>query len=271
LQEDSAKGDNWADYLLMETRDYYPEIYYPVEHGQPTKHTKLLTFPEISMTGLTPWGGMGAICTPTLIKRQEKPFAPHCDGGYLYTEGIFDDMNKAIMLGLYWNRQRSTEETLTDYCGYEFKGIDPADLIHLVDLIEASQLYTNRFDRKPCPLSFCELAWELVEKMNLGASKDTQKYWRWRIVYIRAYLDLVRYRNCAKAGWPLQKVNNMRFWRRFLENDKKAQDFLLELIHLYKAQEIDDPIRYAYHWFVRPPMTRGANIADEPSFEDTKI
>ena len=271
LQEDSAKGDNWADYLLMETRDYYPEIYYPIEHGQPTKHTKLLTFPEISMTGLTPWGGMGAICTPTLIKRQEKPFAPHCDGGYLYTEGIFDDMNKAIMLGLYWNRQRSTEETLTDYCGYEFKGIDPADLIHLVDLIEASQLYTNRFDRKPCPLSFCELAWELAEKMNLGASKDTQKYWRWRIVYIRAYLDLVRYRNCAKAGWPLQKVNNMRFWRRFLENDKKAQDFLLELIHLYKAQEIDDPIRYAYHWFVRPPMTRGANIVDEPSFEDTKI
>ena len=233
-------------------------MYYPVEHGQPTEHTKLLTFPDVSMTGVVPWGGVGAICTPTLMKWQENPFADHCDGGYLYTEGIFDDMNKVVMLGLYWDRKRPTEETLTDYCGYEYKGIDPKDLIHLIDLIEASQMYTNRFDRKPAPLSFSELAWDLAQKMNEGAAEETKQYWRWRIVYIRAYLDLVRYRNCAAAGWP-GRTAEARYWGAFLEGDAQAQEFLLELIRLYKAQEVQDDSRFAYHYYVRPPMERGTD------------
>ena len=32
---------------------------------------------------------------------------------------------------------------------------------------------------------------------------------------------------------------------------------MLELIHLYKAQEIADPTKYTYHYYLRPPMTRG--------------
>lgn len=259
LQEDAAKGDNWADYLLLETRDDYPAVYFPAKNGQPTEHTKLLTFPDVSMTGIMPWGGVGGICTPTLMKRQEKPFAEHCDGGYLYTEGIYDDSNKVVMLGLYWDRQRTTEETLTDYCGYEYKGIDPNDFIHLIDLIEASQLYTNRFDRKPAPLTFSELAWDLARKMNEGAAEETKMYWRWRIMYIRAYLDLVRYRNCAKAGWPSYGMGLSGYWGGFLEEDEQAQKFLLELIQIYKAQEQDDDSRFAYHYYVRPPMDRGAD------------
>lgn len=259
LQEDAAKGDNWVDYLLLETRDDYPAVYFPVQNGQPTEHTKLLTFPDVSMTGIMPWGGVGGICTPTLMKRQEKPFAEHCDGGYLYTEGIFDDSNKVVMLGLYWDRQRTTEETLTDYCGYEYKGIDPTDFIHLIDLIEASHLYTNRFDRKPAPLTFSELAWDLAQKINEGAAEETKKCWRWRIMYIRAYLDLVRYRNCAAAGWPSKGMGSCGYWGGFMEEDEQAQEFLLELIRIYKAQEQDDDSRFAYHHYVRPPMDRGAD------------
>ena len=262
LQEDAAKGDYWADYLLLETRDDYPAVFYPVQHGQPTEHTKLLTFPDVSMTGITPWGAFGAICTPEMMKRQESPFAPHCNGGYLYTEGIFDDINKVITLGLYWDRDRSTDETLTDYCRYEYKGIDPQDFIQLVYLIERSHLKTNRFDRQPCDLQYCDAAWQLAQKINEAADENTKTYWRWRIVYIRAYLDKVRYHSCAEAGWPLQKLvaNSMTFWRRFLEGDQLAQDMLLELIHLYKAHEIDDATQYAYHWYVRPPRTEGADL-----------
>lgn len=35
LQEDAAKGNCWADYLLLENRDDYPAVFYLVEHGQP--------------------------------------------------------------------------------------------------------------------------------------------------------------------------------------------------------------------------------------------
>lgn len=264
LQEDAAKGDNWADYLLLETRDDAPGYLYPTEHGQPTKHTKLLTFPDVSMVNITPWGGYGAACTPKLLQRWEAPFASRCNGGYIYTEGLFDDSNKVLMLGMYWDRSRPAEETLRDYCTYELQGIAPEDFIRLVELIETSQSYTNRVDRKPCPLEYSQQAWALAEKMDREAAPRTRACWRWRVFYIRAYLDLVRYRNCAAEGWPIPKTGALfRFWRRFMENDARAQEYLLELIHIYKAMEIDDPVKYAYHWYLRPPMTRGADLEAE--------
>ena len=265
LQEDAAKGDNWADYLLLETRDDYDAVFFPVRNGQPTAHTKLLTFPDVSMCGVTPWGGFGAIATPKMMRRQETPFMQHCSGGYLYTEGIFDDMNKVITLGLYWDRERSTDETIADYCGYEFKGIDAKELIALIDRIEASHLCTNRFDRKPCDLADCDAAWELAEKLNADADEQTKTYWKWRILYIRAYLDKVRYHKCAEAGWPLEHLakSSMFFWRQFLEHDEMAQKMLQELIELYKSQEVDDHTKYAYHFYVRPPKTEGADLEFE--------
>jgi len=268
LQEDAAKGDNWCDYLLLETRDDFDDVFYPARHGQPTAHTKLLTFPDVSMVGLNPWGAFGAACTPELMKRWEAPFAPHCSGGYLYTEGIFDDINKVVMLGIYWDRSRDVNETLADYCGYELLGVEAKDFIRIVELIEKSHSCTNRMDRKPCPLEWSEQAWEIAERVNSGLTPKQQLAWRWRIVYIRAYLDLVRYRNCAAEGWPLPRQLRgwFRFWRRFMADDPRAQDYLLELIHLYKAQEVEDDEKYNYHWTVRPPMTRGYNIADEARF-----
>ncbi len=262
LKEDSEKGDNWVDYLLLETRDDFTAMLYPAKNGAPTENIKMLTFPDVSMTGVVPWGGMGAIATPTLMKRQEKPFMNLCSGGYMYTEGIYDDMNKVIQAGIYWDRKRTTEETIKDYCGYEFKGINGEDLVHLVDLIEASQMYTNRFDRNPCPLTFSELALNLAEKMDNDADKSTKGYWRWRIVYIRAYLDYIRYKKCAELGWPIKEefkgvVGMTSFWGKMLKDDQKAQDLLLELIKIYKAQEINDQSIYKYHWYVRPPMWRG--------------
>ena len=273
LQEDAAKGDNWVDYLLLETRDDYDQVFYPVRNGQPTAHTKLLTFPDVSMTGVTPWGGFGAVCTPELMKRWEKPFEKHCNGGYLYSEGIWDDINKAIMLGLYWDRNRSTDETLADYCGYEYLGIKEEDFVELVKLIEASQSCTNRIDHKPSPREYYENAWALAEKMNAGATEKDREYWKWRIMYFRAYLDFVRYTKCAEMGWPLLKTSRgwFFFWRRFLEHDQRAQDMLLELIHLYKAQEYDDPERFAYHYYLRPPMTRGANREAEALMEQNNM
>ena len=265
LQEDAAKGDNWCDYLLLETRDDYDAVFFPVRNGQPTAHTKLLTFPDVSMCGLTPWGGFGAICTPKMMRRQETPFMEHCDGGYLYTEGFFDDINKVYNLGLYWDRSRTDEETLSDYCGYEYNGIDAADFIKLIDLIETSHLQCNRFDRKPADLDAADAAWELAQQMNEQASPETKTRWQWRILYIRAYLDKVRYHKCAEEGWPLYQLKkfSMHFWRPFLEHDEKAQELLLELIHLYKGHECDDHRKYAYHFYVRPPRTEGTDTVTE--------
>ena len=42
-----------------------------------------------------------------------------------------------------------------------------------------------------------------------------------------------------------------------------AQDMLSELIELYKAHEEDSHKKYAYHFYVRPPRTAGADLAFE--------
>lgn len=267
LKEDEANGDHWADYILLETRDDKPLGKYVVEHGQPTDSVKAITFPDPSMTGITPWGGFGAICTPRLMVRQEKPYMQLCDGGYMYTEGIFDDMNKAVMLGLYWSRTRSTDETLTDYCGYEFKGIDPKDLIKLVRLWEDTQDFTNRFDKKPCDVNIAREAWALAQKMNDDADEETKKCWRWRITYIRSYLDMVRYENCEKAGWPFENYKGSmmhRFWGTFVNDDPKSREYLAELIKIYKASEHENPSLFC-HNCVRPPLFD----LDKPEHQDS--
>ncbi len=80
------------------------------------------------------------------------------------------------------------------------------------------------------------------------------------------------YTKCAELGWPLlKKSRGWFFWHRFLEHDRKAQDMLLELIHRYKAQEYDDPARFAYHYYLRPPMTRGANLEAEVSMNNNNM
>jgi len=261
LQADAAKGDDWCDYLLLETRDDYDAVFFPVRNGQPTAHTKLLTFPDVSMCGVTPWGGFGAICTPKMMRRMETPFMSQCSGGYLYTEGIFDDINKIYNLGLYWDRSRTDEETLSDYCYYEYQDIDHKDFMKLIDLIETNHLKCNRFDRLPADLEAADAGWELAQQMNERAASKTKACWRWRILYIRAYLDKVRYHNCAKDNWPLHqlKKTSMHFWRQYLTQDELAQEMLLELIHLYKAHEEDNHRQYAYHFYVRPPRTEGTD------------
>ena len=268
LQEDAAKGDNWADYLLVEARDCMPNTAYPRTHGQPTAHTRLLTFPEISMTGLDPWGGFGANCTPNQLIQGETPFIPYCNGGYMYSEGIYDDFNKVVIAGMYWDRKRPLEETIADYCGYELGGMDPVKLHRMVNLIEKNQQITGRWSMQPCPLEECDEVWAIAQTLNAAAPAHIKTYWRWRILYIRAYLDYVRYHNCAAAGWPFHMVkSNIRrwkwYWRRFMETDQQAQDMLLELIRIYKSQEYDNHAKYAYHYYVRPPMVRGADLERE--------
>ena len=38
-----------------------------------------------------------------------------------------------------------------------------------------------------------------------------------------------------------------------MEHDQRVQEYLLELIRPYEAQEIDDAEKYACHWYLRAP------------------
>lgn len=70
----------------------------------------VLSFPEISMKGAVPWGGFGANPYPAAIKEKFAKVTEFVDGGFAYSEGIFDDINKAVVLALYAGPKKEVRE-----------------------------------------------------------------------------------------------------------------------------------------------------------------
>ena len=59
-----------------------------------------MNFFEISMVGAVPWGGYGANPYPSLLQKIWEKIKGVTGGGYPYSEGIFDDINKIICAGV---------------------------------------------------------------------------------------------------------------------------------------------------------------------------
>lgn len=101
-----------VEYLLSEPQ--YAE--YPFCHDM---HRPLINFPEISMFGATPWGGYGANPLPKLFQNLWDKNGDKLEGGTPYSEGLYEDLNKVIMLRLYRDNQPA-EQTVREYLTYEF-------------------------------------------------------------------------------------------------------------------------------------------------------
>ena len=100
---------DWVDYILADFHREFPK--YPLEHSVP-KGIPIVTFPEISMWGRDPWGGYGATALP---KRFARLFhqAERVTGGFMiYSEGIYEDINKWIVNGLYVDPKADLDELL---------------------------------------------------------------------------------------------------------------------------------------------------------------
>ena len=76
-------------------------------------------FPEISMHETFPWGGFGA--TPLTARAQGQWNAANgaSRGGFPYSEGIYEDLTKAVYSQFYWNDQAGAE-TLKEYIAFEY-------------------------------------------------------------------------------------------------------------------------------------------------------
>ncbi len=72
------------------------------------------------MWGNWPWGGFGANPLPARFQRLWDQVKHVVQGGFPYSEGIYEDMNKAVVAQFYWDRDRSARATLEEYIAYEF-------------------------------------------------------------------------------------------------------------------------------------------------------
>jgi hypothetical protein len=92
LEKTFAARPPWADYILAEgtTR--------PMPGQLP-----MVGFPEISTHETFPWGGFGVTLLTGRAQQQWHGVKSHSSGGFPYSEGIYEDITKAVLSQLYWN------------------------------------------------------------------------------------------------------------------------------------------------------------------------
>jgi hypothetical protein len=198
LAKAMAKDGDWLTYLMADGHDdYFPR--YLLETGVPG-NLPLLNFPEISMFGMAPWGGYGANPAPAHFEMLWRRIKHIAAGGAPYSEGIYEDLNKAIIAGFYWDPGRPAEETVKEYIAFEFSPDAVADLTEAVGILERNH------DRGGIGAD-ARRALELVGRAESAMTQQARVSWRWRIFFLRALIDKEMFeRNGKLEGESLKKA-----------------------------------------------------------------
>jgi hypothetical protein len=235
----------WIDYLLVEPRSKYTS--FPVRKGE-LFGLDMVGFPEISMMFATPWGGFGANPLPTFLKDIWSVSGNELEGGFPYSEGIFEDMNKYMVSRMYWTGGSDTGAALKEYLS-AYVSRDLADeLLHAMLLLERGMARTrveadgtrrsypdpSEYDGKGVryvieDTTGIDEAHDIILGCDVKISERIRQSWRWRIILLRAVID------------------HELFHNGFLPN-QRCMDSYRELIDIYSASDAD--------WAVRPPVTR---------------
>ncbi|NLV73266.1 MAG: hypothetical protein GXY52_01075 [Chloroflexi bacterium] len=188
-----AKRPEWVDYLLA---DDYGERFppYPLEVGVPGE-LPIVAFPEISMYSAAPWGGWGANPLPMHLQKLWQPLEGVLSGGFPYSEGIYEDLNKAICAQYFWDPDQPTMLTVRQYLAYEF-GAHVVTPLHQVILTLERNL-ARSLQRNPdgsfytnmaCSDGAAEAA-EILRNLEALLPPERRSSWRWRLLYLRAQID----------------------------------------------------------------------------------
>ncbi len=179
LAKSLAEDKSWADYIQADAHEDFPR--FPLERGVPGG-LPMVNFPEISMWGQNPWGGYGANPLPARLQRLWNQTQRTLSGGTPYSEGIYEDINKAICSQFYWDSQRPATETVREYAAFEFSPDVADDVVKVVEMFEQNHL---RSEIGPS----AQEAWALVRSIDPKLTPHVRDGWRWRLVYLRALID----------------------------------------------------------------------------------
>jgi hypothetical protein len=173
------KDKSWVDFIQADAHEDFPR--YPLEKGVPGG-LPLVNFPEISMWGQSPWGGFGANPLPGRLERLWRQTEKKLAGGFPYSEGIYEDINKVVCAGLYWDRDRATADIVREYIAFEYSPDVVGEVAKAIEILEANHL-RDRIGPS------AEEAFRLIEGAEAKLTARARRAWRWRILYLRALID----------------------------------------------------------------------------------
>jgi hypothetical protein len=153
-------------------------------------------FPEISMRGATPWGGYGANPLPKLLQEVWDRFGDKLEGGFPYSEGIFEDLNKFIELTWYSGLYFDAYDAVRAYVKYTFC-VDGKALDELTDAIIKTETGIARSKVRGgesiyfgiADPSHVEYVYRIMTRYNAILPEKIRKNYRFRLFYLRAVID----------------------------------------------------------------------------------
>ena len=119
-------------------------------------------------------------------------------GGFPYSEGIYEDMNKAVEAQFYWNPDCSARETLREYTAYEFGAGYTDEVLALLDQLETAAGLA--YKDKPVDADGARQGWEIAESVQNRMPDWARANWRWEILHWRALLDRERFAGGGLEG-----------------------------------------------------------------------
>lgn len=210
-----------ADYILNEPQFGAYSFEHPL--GRP-----MISFPEISMNGIFPWGGYGTTPLPRKIQKLWDTYGGALEGGFPYCEGFYEDINKVITLRQFRDNQPA-DATVREYLAYEF-GFEG----EMLDEMQAAVMdmeETHARDWEPghrYPILKPQRIFDIeaaVIRAHESLDEEMKNSKKWRLIYYRALIDAELARN------------------DFYRNDV-VLGYFKEMIELYHLQ--------GANWFVRP-------------------
>jgi len=173
----------WIDGVLADNSNDFPA--WPLEHPLPGG-LPLYNFPEISMQGMYPWGGFGANPRPRHWQRIREKLRGRIQGGFPYSEGIYEDVNKIIWAQGFWDGSRPTAEILREYAAYEFS---PGHADEICEAMTRMEDTLDRYGLKIANLDGATEIWDTIKRVDAELPAWAKSAWRWRLVYLRALID----------------------------------------------------------------------------------
>lgn len=210
-----SDGD-WIDYLMIDIDGPIPEEIKNI--GK-----KIVSYPEISMYEANPWGGFGVNPFPKALYAQFQKIKEFCKGGAMYSEGIFEDINKVIVLELMRDSSLNPEQIVLEYCTYHFGekyAKELADIIIRLEKTLPRQTYLSNGERNDYPsgtpdglhtyvIANADLVKEIADDLaaiDCLLPQEIKENVRYRMLYIRVFGDLALIKN---GGIPSEESDEI--------------------------------------------------------------
>jgi len=252
------------DFLNAKKPEWFAGIYKDDRHPADRFKTVDARYPVMTFLEITEIGAWGTVGANPFAKRLSRIFQDLRSTGQVgyvsYSEGIYDDFNKAAAIRLAWNPDTRPAELAANYANYFLSEAGADEFARMIDGMEDS--WTNPMGSWG-QQRFVQTAEQAaaVEKLALGIAArlpaGVRNHWRWQVLEQRAKIGAA----IAEIGQPeafrarMEEMVRARAprveSRRVLEARRERLEEYARLVVALRNQVYKEPFtRY-------PPMIPG--------------